>query len=384
MKTKLRMAVGAVALLGIGVAFALAQTDSSIRGLQENLQQLRGEERELRSAITAKRREASVVQRDIRDVDARITAIHASLSSTDRRMANARSEIQRLSTEIEEAEAAMEERRDRAKARLRSLYKHGDTTMLSVLISSEDVGSLAARKALYERIAERDRRLFDSLRTDHEQLMRQREEQNRLTEELRTLRQQQVGEQARLATYRTEKAGYLKEIGDEQRQLEAELRQLEAESRAIAAEIQAYQRRMAASGQQVTPHTGRMVWPTEGRVTSPFGMRMHPVLRERRMHNGIDIGTRTGTPIVAAAPGRVITARYMNGYGNTVIIDHGGGISTLYAHCSQIFVSVDQMVGQGERIAAVGSTGMSTGPHLHFEVRVNGSPVDPMGYLGSR
>jgi murein DD-endopeptidase MepM/ murein hydrolase activator NlpD len=122
-------------------------------------------------------------------------------------------------------------------------------------------------------------------------------------------------------------------------------------------------------------------WPTAGRVGSGFGMRVHPITRVRRLHAGVDIGAPTGTPIVAAAAGVVTSAGRAGGYGNLVKIDHGGGVETRYAHASVLLVRAGQRVERGQLIARVGSTGLSTGPHLHFEVRVGGQPVDPLAFF---
>ena len=127
---------------------------------------------------------------------------------------------------------------------------------------------------------------------------------------------------------------------------------------------------------------GVIGWPINGRVSSPFGYRTHPILGVRRLHTGIDINGSTGTPISAAADGKVILSQTYGGYGRAVVIDHGGGMATLYAHQSSIAVSVGEVVTRGEVIGYVGCTGSCTGPHLHFEVRLNGVPVDPMQYLG--
>jgi murein DD-endopeptidase MepM/ murein hydrolase activator NlpD len=127
---------------------------------------------------------------------------------------------------------------------------------------------------------------------------------------------------------------------------------------------------------------GILAWPIIGRVSSPFGYRVHPILGVRKLHTGIDISGSTGTPISAAADGTVILSQTYGGYGRAVVIDHGGGMATLYAHQSSIAVSVGDVVSRGEVIGYVGCTGSCTGPHLHFEVRLNGVPVDPMQYLG--
>ena len=150
---------------------------------------------------------------------------------------------------------------------------------------------------------------------------------------------------------------------------------LEAESARIEEEIRAAQ-------QTGGTNPGVLGWPVSGTVTSPFGYRTHPILGTTRLHAGIDIGAASGSPISAAGSGRVILASAYGGYGNAVVLDHGGGLSTLYAHQSSIAVSAGQQVDRGDLIGYVGCTGLCTGAHLHFETRENAVPVDPMKYLG--
>ena len=151
---------------------------------------------------------------------------------------------------------------------------------------------------------------------------------------------------------------------------------LEQESRQLQAQIAAYYRNN--KGPKQAPFVGRFMKPVNAPMTSGFGVRMHPILKYKRMHTGIDLGASYGTTIMASAAGTVMSAQTMRGYGNCVIIDHGGGISTLYGHCSAILVSAGQKVTQGQAVGKVGSTGLSTGPHLHFEIRVNGVPINPL------
>ena len=168
-------------------------------------------------------------------------------------------------------------------------------------------------------------------------------------------------ESAALALIRTQKAAY-----------EKELAQAKAESDAIAAQL---------GGGSSGPRPGRLLWPVNGPITSPFGPRPHPIYGIVKVHEGIDIGVGMGTPIKAPAAGTVKSAGWQGGYGNATVIDHGGGMATLYGHQSSFAVRAGQRVNAGDIIGYVGSTGNSTGPHLHFEVRINGRPVNPMGYL---
>jgi murein DD-endopeptidase MepM/ murein hydrolase activator NlpD len=155
--------------------------------------------------------------------------------------------------------------------------------------------------------------------------------------------------------------------------------QLERDIQAYEAEQEAARRAAGIAGPSTAP--GALDWPVHGTITSPFGYRQNPFGGGVEFHQGLDIAAPMGTTIEAAAGGTVIQAGWFGGYGNFIVIDHGGGMSTGYGHCSQIFVSVGQKVQKGQAIGAVGSTGVSTGPHVHFEVRLNGKPVDPAPYL---
>lgn len=175
----------------------------------------------------------------------------------------------------------------------------------------------------------------------------------------------EVAEQAIVNSIKSKKADYTKQMA-----------QLQAESNALAAQIKKQQ---AGSSVPVAP--GKMKRPVSASINSPFGYRTHPIYGDQRLHAGVDFGASYGTAIGAAKDGKVIYASQMSGYGNVIIIDHGGGISTLYAHQSSFAVGLGAVVKQGQTIGYVGATGNVTGPHLHFEVRVNGTPVDPMGYF---
>ena len=189
-------------------------------------------------------------------------------------------------------------------------------------------------------------------------------------EQVRTLRDQLIAQQRSLAGARGDRRQTLADTQANEREWVAEADALRASSTSVAAQITSH-----SSSPNSSPSSSSLVWPASGPITSPYGMRWGS------LHPGIDIGAGMGAPIHAAASGRVILAGYSGGYGNLIVIDHGNGLATAYAHQSRLGVSVGQAVSQGDVIGYVGSTGFSTGPHLHFEVRVNGSPVDPMGYL---
>ena len=195
------------------------------------------------------------------------------------------------------------------------------------------------------------------------------------TNEQRGLVSRLVASRDELAAAEREKHSTLASIQSDRSDVLAEIEDLEAQSEALAARIRAAQQQSSSSNAPVVSGSGQLSWPVSGPVTSGFGVRWG------RMHEGIDIAVGQGTPVHAAAGGTVIYAGWMEGYGNLVVIDHGNGLSTAYGHNSSLASSVGQSVAAGQVIAYSGSTGHSTGPHVHFEVRVNGAPVDPLGYL---
>jgi murein DD-endopeptidase MepM/ murein hydrolase activator NlpD len=194
------------------------------------------------------------------------------------------------------------------------------------------------------------------------------------TEQTRSVRDELAGARDDLADTRQQKLVDLSTLSAEDRADAEEIDALQAASQALATRIRAAQSQ-STPGTDQTPSSAGLIWPVQGPVTSPFGWRWG------RMHEGIDIGVPYGTPIHAAASGTIIYCGWESGYGNLTVIDHGNNLATAYGHQSSIAVGCGQQVSQGQVIGYVGSTGHSTGPHLHFEVRVNGAPVDPMGYL---
>ena len=186
-----------------------------------------------------------------------------------------------------------------------------------------------------------------------------------------------------MATASAQKQSLVDQINAEQDALYDILEDLEAESKALNSEIKRLQAEQAAKNGTNTKAPGAYLWPcpSSHTITSNYGYRVHPVTGAKKLHSGMDIGASYGAAVVAAASGTVIMSKYYGGYGNCIIIDHGGGVSTLYGHMSSLVAKTGQKVSAGETIGKVGSTGVSTGNHLHFEVRINGSTVNPANYV---
>ena len=271
--------------------------------------------------------------------------------------------------------------------RLRDIYMQGDMGYLLVLLGSQSFTDFLDYSHYISIIVNRDYDLLDEVRQLKAELTSQAQAAQEALVEMRKLRDDQAARVNKLSAIEKRRASLLRDVQSQRDQVAQYVTELEGSTQELENKLHAT---LVKRQSHVRPHipqkrrtwgTGRFVTPAEGPITSPYGYRVHPIFGTLRFHSGIDIGAYYGSSILAADSGIVIEAGWIGGYGNTVMIDHGGGYSTLYGHCSQLYVRIGQMVNQGEPIAAVGSTGNSTGPHLHFEVRINGDPVDPLGFI---
>jgi murein DD-endopeptidase MepM/ murein hydrolase activator NlpD len=277
---------------------------------------------------------------------------------------------------------------ERLDNRLIDLYEGGEPSSLEVLFEAKSFTDLISQAQYVDDISHQDSYIAEQVGAAKVQAHAQRERTRRIravvasvtrtiairTEQVRAVREELVSKEHQLAAARSNKHESLLQIKESKSEYLHEAAGLAAASSALAAKIQAASGSYSPPG-DTTPSAAGLIWPVNGPVVSGFGMRWG------RMHEGIDIAVPYGSPIHAAASGRVIYAGWMEGYGNLTAIDHGRGLSTAYGHQSSIGVSVGQTVTQGQVIGYVGCTGHCFGPHLHFEVRINGQPVDPLGYL---
>jgi len=287
------------------------------------------------------------------------------------------SKIQDAQDALDAAQAELDRRTGLLNGRLRALYEVGPAGYLEVLLAATSFSDFLSRFDLLSAIVSHDVKLMHSIGETKDEYTQIREELEQQLDQLTNLKQLEEAKRAQLASRTADRTRYLAQVQNDLAEYEKALDDLERTTQELTKIIQDLQAKSSVS------RTGEFspVWPVTGRITSPFGTRLHPVTRTYRHHSGIDIAVSTGTPVKAADAGVVLLSDWHGGYGKTVIIDHGGGISTLYAHNSNLLVKVGQTVTRGQVVAHAGSTGVSTGPHVHFEVRVNGTPVDPMNYL---
>jgi murein DD-endopeptidase MepM/ murein hydrolase activator NlpD len=267
--------------------------------------------------------------------------------------------------------------------RMIDLYETHDPTLVEVIIESDSFQEALERIHYLDAIAQQDKHIAARVRTARDEVHATRERTKVVrarvhsetmivavrTQQQREAKEQLLASQRQLAGKRSRHKSALAATKQREREWIAEANTLAAEDARIRGQL------AASQSSDSTPSASGLIWPVNGPVVSPFGYRWG------RLHAGIDIAVPYGTPIHAAAAGTVVIAGWVGGYGNYTCIDHGGGMATCYAHQSSFAVSTGASVGQGQVIGYVGSTGHSFGPHLHFEVRINGNPVDPLGYL---
>lgn len=360
------------------VCLLLATTavdDAQAQSARQRLQDVIDRQRQAQSRLKQIKQEQAEAASDLARARNRAQQARDAADEARRSLNQVREVLRTVREELAETEAELEKHREAMSRRLVAIYETGQPSYLEVVLNATSFEDFTNRAEFSRRIARQDQGLLDTLIETEERLAEQRATLEVKHAEAESLKQE---------------ADRQKQLADQaQRQAEALVTKYRQDRRAAEAdyaalvqaekEIEALIRSQAARGGGYTgASTGNLLRPVSGRITSGYGWRIHPILGTRRFHNGVDIAAPTGTPIRAADAGRVIFAGWKGAYGRTVVIDHGGGWSTLYAHCSRIHVSRGQVVSRGQNIAAVGSTGWSTGPHLHWTVYRNGRTVNPL------
>ena len=361
---------------------------------------------DLQGQIDSSRLEQENWQQVIEDVSAKLKQIQADLDAANARLqsiqtkqAEINAQIAQTQNEIVKMEAYLKTRQDVLNRRVRAIYMHGQLNYLEVILGANSFSDFANRVELLKRVIRSDYNLIleiqkqkAAIEAKKAQLEEDKRQLDALAAEAEKTRQEiakkKAEQQKVLDAAKSNKAAAAQMEQDLNAQLASVRNLIQQRLAAAEAARQAAQQQVASddeggggSDDNYVQGTGAMGWPCSGPITSPFGYRTHPIFGTTIFHAGIDIGVDYGTPIHAADSGVVVYSGWISGYGNAVIIDHGGGISTLYGHNQSLAVSEGQSVSKGSVIAYAGSTGNSTGPHCHFEVDVNGSPVNPMGYL---
>ena len=302
-------------------------------------------------------------------------------------------DITKTESELKAAQARLQSREKVFYKRVRDIYINGRLSYLDVVVGSKDFSDFANRMEMLKRILQSDMDLINTIKTEREEIASKKaklEEDRAKVLELEKVAQEK---QNLINQKKAERQAVLEQAMNDRDTAERAYNELMASSASITAMLQqrAAERAAAAAaasqggggggGATWVQGTGQLAAPVNAPITSDFGWRIHPIYGTRRLHAGTDFGVDEGTPVHAADGGVVVEAGWISGYGYTVIIDHGNGMSTLYAHNSDVAVSPGQTVSKGQVVSYSGNTGGSTGPHLHFEVRINGEPTDPMGYL---
>ncbi|MDO4294272.1 MAG: peptidoglycan DD-metalloendopeptidase family protein [Eubacteriales bacterium] len=388
----------ALLLAALPLSNARASTlEESIKQKQEAISQAEAEKKKIQSSISDIKSMVKSLEKSKNDLEAYVAELDGQLADLEDKIAELEQQITEKKAEIAQAKEDLEQAQQVAdkqykdmKVRLRYLYQssRGDG-YLEILISAGSFADMLNQVKYVEKLSSYDKQQLEAYRQSVEYLKLCKQTLEEEEELLNTAQESLEQEQAAVDTLISEKEKQIQAYQGDISNKQAAIADYEADVAAQNATIAALEKAVAADKAKLAEESklkydgGMFQMPCPGytRISDDYGNRMHPTLKVEKFHNGVDFAAPSGTPILAAYGGNVVAASYNSSMGNYVMIDHGDGLYTIYMHASKLYVSSGQAVSKGDKIAAVGSTGRSTGPHLHFSVRLNGSYVSPWGYL---
>lgn len=398
MRTRKRMLVtGLAGVLSLLLVFPVQATKSSLNDAKEKKTALEEEKKKAEATIQKLEALKSDAAAYVKQLDASLEAISDELSALSEDIEEKEGQIETTKGQLEDAKQVEKRQYESMKLRIKYMYEKGDSSYVDLLMEADSLSDLLNKAEYINKISAYDRQMLDEYVATKERIAETELVLEGEREELLDLQEQTEAKHASVEQLLSAKQSELKEYESQITAAEGQLSEYEKDLKAQEAAIEAIEAELKrqeeaarkaaeASGQSYkTVNLGDIsfIWPcpASSRITSGFGSRSSPTEGASSNHKGIDIGASTGSDILAAAAGEVVVSTYSYSAGNYVMINHGGGVYTVYMHASKLLVSVGQKVSQGQVIAKVGSTGYSTGPHLHFGIRVNGTYVNPQQYV---
>lgn len=317
-------------------------------------------------------------------MDAELAAAEENLADLQEQTAAKEEEIAQTEVELAQARETEAEQYASMKVRIQFMYENGNQTYLDLILNSGSIAELLNKTEYISQITEYDRKMLEEYQQTRADIEDKEAKLVKEHEELEELVAEAEEEKEAIEVLIASKAEQLAQYEAEIAAGEAEVDAMEEELADIENNIAQLEEQLRQENSRVIYDGGQFLFPLDFyyRVTSEYGWRIHPIYGTEKYHSGIDFGAPTGQPIKAAYKGEVVISEYSSSAGNYIMINHGNGLATVYMHCSKLNVSVGQIVEKGDIIGLVGSTGNSTGPHLHFSVRLNGEYVDPGPYIG--
>lgn len=371
-------------LIALSISFALVSS-MVIPAKANDLEDFMAKQSEIEKAQNNARSQIKSLQfteeqkkQNLKGLASQISVAKLALSQKDSAYLEAKTSVEAAEKELLFIQQKLENRQDALGKRVRAIYEQGNFSYLDVLFQAENLSDLITNYEYFEMLIQNDQRLLKAINVEKDKVFLKTEELKEKRNLAEKTRQEALAAKGVLESKKQAEQNSLSEITQAQDELLTQIDKLEKDSQALEQKIRQLQ---AGRTGGVVGSIGYWPLPDYHTISSPYGWRIHPITKTKKLHTGTDIPAPSGTPIYAAGAGTVIYAGWYGAYGNTVIVDHGKGLSSMYPHQSRIGVSNGQTLKAGELVGYVGSTGWSTGPHLHLEIRENGSPTDPLKYF---